>query len=52
MYLRHDEKKIYCDFIVDYELRDWDALRAQFTGYATGLYPGYQVELTIETEFV
>ncbi len=52
VYLRHDEKKIYCDFIVDYELRDWDALRAQFTEYAAGLYPGYQMELTIETEFV
>ncbi len=52
VYLREEEKKIYVDFIVDYDLRDWDALRAEFLRYIGGPYPGYEIELTIETEFV
>lgn len=44
--------KIYCDFIVDYKLRDWDALRAEFKDYMAEKYPGRSIELVIETEFV
>lgn len=43
---------IYCDFIVDYELKDWDAVQASFKEYMAGLYPEYGIELTIETEFI
>lgn len=52
VYLVEEEKKIYCDLIVDYDLQDWDALRAEFTEYITKLYPQYEMELTVETEFV
>ncbi len=45
-------KVIYCDFIVDYELTDWDAVREAFKEYMAKLYPGYGIELTIETEFI
>ncbi len=52
--LYHDQKenRIYCDFIVDYENFDWEALREEFTAYMAELYPGSTVELTVETEFV
>ena len=43
---------IYCDFIVDYELKDWDAVQESFKEYMSKLYPEYGIELTIETEFI
>lgn len=46
------EKKLYCDFLVDYKLRDWDATNKDFVRYMNEKYPGYEVILTIETEFV
>ncbi len=50
---RHEETKtIYCDFIVDYDLEDWDGLRAEFKQYMDEKYPDYSVELVVETEFV
>lgn len=52
VYISEKENRIYCDFIVEYSLADWDALRAEFSSYITELYPGYDVELVIETEFV
>lgn len=52
LYLSEEEKKLYCDFIVDYKLQDWDALRSEFENYIAQDYPEYQLELTIETEFV
>lgn len=52
VYLAPDSGKIYCDFIVDYEQKDWDALRAEFTDYMKARYPENELELTIETEFV
>ncbi len=52
VYLSEEDKKLYCDFIVDYKLQDWDALEKEFVKYITGYYPEYEVELTIETEFV
>jgi cation diffusion facilitator family transporter len=44
--------KIYCDFVVDYELKDWDALRKEFVDYMWKRYPEQSVELIIETDFV
>ena len=52
VYLDPETGKIYCDLIVDYTLRDWDALRAEFLAYMDKGYSGRAIELTIETEFV
>lgn len=52
VYLSEKEKKLYCDFIVDYCLEGWNALQSEFVQYISEYYPEYQVELTIETEFV
>ena len=52
IYLEPGTDKIYCDLIVDYDLRDWDQLRADFENYMAVRYPGNEVVLTIETEFV
>ena len=52
IYLDNDASRLYCDLVVDYKLKDWDALRAEFLAYMKKLYPDYSVELTIETEFV
>lgn len=52
VYVSEEEQKIYCDFIVDYRLKDWDKLREDFTAYIAELYPQYKLELTLETEFV
>lgn len=46
------EKRIYCDFIVDYELRDWERVERDFSAYMAEQYPGYDVELTVETEYI
>ncbi len=52
VYIDRKTDSIYCDFIVDYRLRDWDAVREKFTEYMNGFYSGKKLELTIETEFV
>ncbi len=52
LYVDEEEKRIYCDFVVDYELRDWDAMRCELIEYLRNKYPNYTMELTIETEFV
>ncbi len=52
VYLEPDTDMLYCDLVVDYELADWDKLREDFTAYMLDLYPGKQLMLTIETEFV
>lgn len=52
VYMDEKDYKIYCDFIVDYKLKDWDALREVFTEYIAEFYPEYEVELVIETEFI
>ena len=52
VYLEPVTNRIYCDFVVGYELRDWDALRADFLDYMKNLFPEQEVVLTIETEFV
>ena len=52
LYISADEQRIYCDFMADYALRDWDGVEAAFRAYMAELYPKYDIELTIETEFV
>lgn len=52
LFLDSKSDTLYCDFVVDYELRDWDALRDEFRAYMKGHYPDIRIELTIETEFV
>lgn len=52
LFLDEKEHKLYCDFIVDYKIKDWDQLRNDFIHYLGAEYPEYEVELTIETEFV
>ncbi len=52
LYCSEETKTIYVDFIVDYQLADWDQTREDFIQYMKGLYPQYLVELTIETEYV
>lgn len=44
--------KLYCDLVVDYELKDWDRLKMDFTEYMKIRYPDNTLELTVETEFV
>ncbi|MBQ0064210.1 MAG: cation transporter [Firmicutes bacterium] len=52
LYLDEKTNDIYCDFIVDYDLKDWDALRSKFEDYMKTIYPEQNVILTIETDFV
>lgn len=52
VYLEPETGKVYCDFIVDYKLRDWDGLRDEFIDYMHREYSPAEIELTIETEFV
>ncbi len=52
--LYHDQKqkRIYCDFIVDYSDFDWEELRREFGEYIAERYPGHEAELVVETEYV
>lgn len=52
VYLDPASPRLYCDLIVDYELRDWGLLRGEFTGFMRESFPEYELVLTIETEFV
>lgn len=52
LYLEPQTNVIYVDLVVDYELKDWNRLRTDFTEYMHGLYPDNKIELTIETEYV
>ena len=52
IYLDVDTKRLYCDLIVDYALKDWEGLRAEMTSYMVEHFPDRKLELTIETEFV
>ena len=52
VYLEPGTNKIYCDFIVDYTLKDWDKLKAEFLDYMKAHYPQNEVVLTVETEYV
>ena len=52
LYLAPGTNEIYCDLVVDFELRDWDTLKKKFTEYMNHLYPNHQLVLTIETNYV
>lgn len=52
IYLEPESRRIYCDFVVDYKLRDWDGLKAAFLDYMKKDYPDNEIELTIETDYV
>lgn len=52
LYLEPKSNTLYCDFVVDYELQDWDGLRKEFAAYMMERWPQYHLELTIETEYV
>jgi len=52
VYLEPGTEKIYCDLVVDYKLKDWEELKRQFLAYMEGKYPGKEIELTVETEYV
>lgn len=52
VYLDPASPRLYCDLIVDYELRDWELLRREFTDCMRESFPERELVLTIETEFV
>lgn len=52
VYIDEKAKKIYCDLIVGYGLKDWEELKNEFASYLLEAYPDYGTELTVETEFV
>ena len=52
IYLEPVTDRIYCDLVVDYALRDWGSLKAEFLDYMRNIFPENEVVLTIETEFV
>lgn len=52
VYVNTETNTLYCDLIVDYDLRDWDGLRQKFMDYIKPLYPDKEIELVIETEYV
>jgi len=52
LYIDAAAKRLYCDLVVDYDLRDWESLRRDFTAYMKDLRPDDELMLTIETEFV
>lgn len=52
VYFEPGTSKIYCDLIVDYVLKDWDALRKEFLEFMKISHPDNEIALTIETEFV
>lgn len=52
LYIDPGSGDIYCDLVVDYSLRDWDALAEEFRGYMGKQYPDSRVQVVIETEFV
>jgi len=52
VYLDPNNGDLYCDLIVDYDLRDWSTLEEDFKAYMAERLPGTSIHLTIETEFV
>ncbi len=52
LYIDPKNNDIYCDLVVDYSLRDWDALEEEFRTYMHERYPQNRVEVVIETEYV
>jgi len=52
LYIDPADKKLYCDLVVDYDLKDWDGLRRDFLALMKEKYPSREPVLTIETEYV
>lgn len=52
LYIDPNNQDIYVDLVVDYELKDWNALRREFTEYMARKYPESRLELVIETKYV
>lgn len=52
LYIEPGTNNIYCDFIVDYKLRDWEELEKKFKEYMSERWPDRNIILTVETEFV
>lgn len=52
VYLDPNSPRLYCDLIVDYDLKDWESLRGEFTAYMGEHFPQNEIVLTVETEFV
>lgn len=52
LYIDPDNQDIYVDLVVDYALKDWEALRKEFTAYIAEHYPNRHLELVIETNYV
>ena len=52
LYIDQSNKNIYLDMVVDYDLKDWDGLREEFTAYMAEQYPGQHLELVVETQYV
>lgn len=52
LYIDPANRDIYVDFVVDYELKDWNTLREDFLKFMEERYPGRRIELVIETNFV
>ena len=52
LYIDPKNNDIYCDLVVDYGLRDWEALEAEFREYMRKRYPESRMEIVIETEYV
>lgn len=52
VYLDPNSPRLYCDLIVDYDLKDWDSLRNEFAAYMGEHFPRNEIVLTVETEFV
>ena len=52
VYVEPTTKKLYCDLVVDYDLKDWDGLRERFMLHMKRQFGNRDIELTIETEFV
>lgn len=52
VYIDPDNNDIYCDFVVDYELKDWDKVKEDFIKYMHNKYPNSKTELVLETKYV
>ena len=52
LYLDAEANRIYCDLVVDFDLKERDELHDDFIAYMTRFYPDKEVSLKIETEFV
>lgn len=52
LYIDQSNKDIYLDLVVDYDLKDWDGMREEFTAFMAGYYPNQKLELVMETQYV